>query len=1216
MTTLTFMLAAAAFLVALTGKAPLRDRIQRLERDNELILRRLEYLRARLPGEPEEDADETAAAPTPSREAVPEPAAPAEPERLPLPAYTFDRPVLEPPPTPPVPRGPRRKRDWERWVGTHLLAIGGAVFVLLGTVFFVALAISNGWLTPPRQVAAAEAGAILLGAAALRVRSAEDRARNILGQSLAGAAGGVATLGFVASARIYETPVMPTWLALIGTGLAGLFLVACAVRWRAQLTAALGITTTLAAPLLIGAPASLGTAAFVALALAVADTVVVWRRWPWLAQVGLWTTAPQLAIWFASYRSDFVNGSASAGEALGVAAAAALWWLLVAGPALALEVRGARRLAPVTLLLGASGAVTLIGLWGVAAPEHPHAFAARVMGATLVALHLGVAAVVRRRARHATLLLLALAGAVAALAATTAFGGTGQTVFWAIEWVALYALARRERDVQTLLASAAVGVAAVVRAVTVAPPTVLVVGGHSAASVLLVTVAVAGALLGCAMVDRRRDPGWWVLAGIIAALYAAQAVAVSLVTGTPGDWPVDQVAQMAGTGAMIGVAILTTVALRRVTPAFPRHGAAVALSAVIALKSAIFDVPLGFGTAADAVGIPLIAAGLLVLALVAGPPSRARKVPVNGLNGVSNLHYLLLSLESIGGPVAAGLLMGWGALTVVTPVVLAVGSDAPGWRMATAIASTLLVLSAAAVIERRGGARERWLGAIFAAGLYAAQAIAVTVVSPHAGSEPVDQAAQFAGTGAMLAVIGATTLALRLRVPQFPRAGLALIVTAPLCAKVALIDVTALGRTSTLAALATAAVVAGLLVTALIGGPGRSRGPGGRLASALGHVEQVTPAGPAAALAALVLALFIGPLALAYGSDRLLAAVPLWAGLFAALLLWAVWPGQGERVRAVSAAVLRAGRCRVPATLALAFAALLGFVAALTVTAPHAGVGPAVQRCQVAATIVLIAAWIAATALGRAGVIAPLAGREPALVGWLVALEAICVDMLAFEVKDPSLAPLAVAFVLAATYALRTSGGPVPRLGPGQVPAAAALVVGGVITGGLGALAFGSTNALAAIASLAAGATVLLVTARRIPDTLAWRDGTILAGLVALIWALSIGTVTAVTSNPGSGTIERGAQLALSLAWAVAGIALIAIGFLGRGPVASVVRRTGIPLIGLAVAKVLTYDTARMTTAQRAGLFIGIGVVMFIGAYLYTRLLKTIRPPGDAQPAG
>jgi uncharacterized membrane protein len=53
------------------------------------------------------------------------------------------------------------------------------------------------------------------------------------------------------------------------------------------------------------------------------------------------------------------------------------------------------------------------------------------------------------------------------------------------------------------------------------------------------------------------------------------------------------------------------------------------------------------------------------------------------------------------------------------------------------------------------------------------------------------------------------------------------------------------------------------------------------------------------------------------------------------------------------------------------------------------------------------------------------------------------------------------------------------------------------------------------------------------------------------------------------------------------------------------------PLIGLAVAKVLVYDTARLTTAQRAGLFIGIGVVMFIGAYLYTRLLESI---GDARP--
>ncbi len=1464
MTGFAFILACGALLLAWIAKAQVNE----LRRNEKLIMKRLEYLRVRLPAEPPETPVAAAAAAAAAAPAMPQPAptvpppvaatpppapvmAPPAPMRRPVtPAPVPLRSILEPglaatpprpepkpepkpeprrepvpvpamaataaappvppkappPPPPSRPKEPRRKRDWERWIGTHLLATAGAVFVLLGTSFFVAYGISRGWLTPEIQVALAEIGAVLLGAAALRIWHADDRAKNILGQSLAGAAGGVATLGFVAAARIYDEPVLTPTEALLGTGLAGLFMIGCAVRWRAQITAALGITTALAAPILVKAPANATTATFVVVALVVAGTVVVLRGWPWLAQIGLWVTVPQLYAWLDQYSFDFRQGLAPDGDAWRVALAVGGWWALVVAPSLILEARGGRRLPPVTLLFGASGAATLLGFHVVAATTDHYSFAARLMGAVLIVLHLCAAGLVWRRARLAALLLISLAGAIIALEAMTVFGPAGQTAFWAIEWVALYAIARHERDVQTLIASAGAAILTIGRALWVAPPSVLAYGGRLTEEVALVTIAVILALVGCLYIDRKRDPGWWALGALAAALYAAQAIAVTI--GTPHAGTVDQVAQMLGTGALIGVALITIAALHRLSPAFPRHGAALVLGGLIAVKAVFVDIPLDPGSTDVAYGVPLLAAGLFLVALLSGAAARAGAPAAGRPAGIRTLHGWLLPLDRHGGSVPALLLMAVGALTVAPPTVLATGSDAwtdtlivsaamlallassilverprpttawwlgtvaavayvaqaftitivgdpdhvtveqiaqyaatgvliavalatvlvtrrlsptlpahgaafvlaallagkalivdiplqtTGWDTTVAapliaagllvlavaagrrgtvaaepgkpgvlhallhhafaklapltlpapaaavivvamlliappvalaigttqlgqalvvLGSTLAVLAAAVVIDSRPRPREWWLAAIVPVAMYTAQTVAVTLVTPVAGSWPANQVAQFAGSGAMLGVVLVTVLALRVAAPAFPRHGVAFALGCLIALKVGLIDATSLGRTTTDAAVGTALLVYGLLIVAVAGGRGTvDRHPnGGVFGGVAATARRLSPAIPAVMLAAFVLAVFTGVTAFAVGSDRLTEALPLWLGLFCGLAMLAAWPGRGVRVAITDRAVLRAGRCVESATMGLVAATVLGFLVAMTVVAPHAGTYPVVQRCQVAGTIVLVLGWMAATALGRAGVIARFAGQEPAAIGWLVATEAIVVDVLAFGPHGTSLGPVAAAFLLAGVYGLWLRQPTVPVFGPAQVPAAAALALGGTIVGGWTAAAFGGTDVTRAVIALVAAGVLFLLTARRVSHVVVWRDGTIFAGLFSLVWALSIAVVTALSNTPGGDVAETSAQLGLSLAWATAGIVLIGIGFTGRGEVASVVRKSGIPLLGLAAAKILIWDTRNFSTIQRAMLFVGFGVLLFIGAYFYTRLLKNIQPAGD-----
>jgi hypothetical protein len=841
------------------------------------------------------------------------------------------------------------------------------------------------------------------------VHRRDDRARERLAQALAGAGGGVAVLGLVAGARLYDRAVLPVPLALIGTGLVAAYLVACAVRWRAQPTAALGIGTALLAAPLVGAPASLGTAAFVAVALAAAGTVVVACEWRWLGQLGLVATAPQLWSWLAPYRDSFADGTASTALALGVAVAIGAWWVLVAAPAVALERHGgARRAAPLSLLLGASAAATLVGLHATAFDVQRFGAGPRLVGLVLLALHLAAAAFLWRRpqGRPGALLVIAAGAVVAAILAASVVGGAGQAIAWAAEAVGLLWLGRRERDRQSLAAAAAIGFAAVLRVLLLVPPLDLAYGDAHAGRTILLAAVLPLALAAAARIDRRRAPfaAAWAGAAYLAALYGGAAVAVTLVAPTPGARVVDQVAQLAASGALVAVTGGAALAGRRLAARADVHAFGLAAGAAIAVKVLAVDVALARTADAAAAGLPLLVLGLLVVAAAA-----------------------------------------------------------------------------------RGGRMRR-------------------------------------GQPALAAVGGVA--------PALPALGLA---------------------------------VAGLLA-------------------------------------------YVGPLALASGTDRLAAAAGIGAAAVAALAGIAVAPVAERRALRWG---WREGRRGKTVVAALGLAALLGALACATLGASHAGSGPVEQRAQVLVSAWLAAVVVAALVARRHGFLPARLAAEPALPGLALAGKIVAVDALALGRSGRALwvdvAVLGLAAV--AAWQLDERRDRSPRLGVAAVPALAALAALGLGAGGL-APVDGTTSAWLCAVPLAAAAVGALLVARRVAAPRAWRAALVFGSLAAGAWTLAAVTVTVLTPDAGAGHVSRAAQVGLSLALAAYALGIVGVGLMWRGELATLVRRAGIPLLGAVAAKVLLYDTAHVTAAQRAGVFVGLGAAFLVGAFIYTRLLRLLAAPG------
>src|SRR5919201_358028 len=248
------------------------DRLDMLERRTEALAERLRKLEGQM-GEASPSVARTA----PARPRV---------ERVPV---ARPRPKV-PPPRPPE---PRREIAFEDLLGGRVLAWLGGIAVLVGIAFFFALAISHGWIGPTARTLIAGAGALVLLGAGIWLHDRKGGTDAALAAVSTAVAGLFATV--TVAAQVYH--LVPVVVGLLLAAAVGAVATTLAIRWEARGIAALGIGGCLLAPVLVGAPSSTGSMAFLLVAGAAASGVLLWQRWDWLAPGALAVSTPQWIAW-------------------------------------------------------------------------------------------------------------------------------------------------------------------------------------------------------------------------------------------------------------------------------------------------------------------------------------------------------------------------------------------------------------------------------------------------------------------------------------------------------------------------------------------------------------------------------------------------------------------------------------------------------------------------------------------------------------------------------------------------------------------------------------------------------------------------------------------------------------------------------------------------------------------------------------------------------
>jgi uncharacterized membrane protein len=447
----------------------------------------------------------------------PQPAAPA--------------PALPFPPRPAAPApaaAPKPQLDLEDLLGGRVLAWAGGVAVFLAAVFFLVMAVRNGWIDEPTRVVLAFVGSTILLLGGVWLYESK-------GQTDAAVAAVAAALAALYASDTTATNVYHLVSPTVGLVLAALVAVAgtvIAVRWSSQVVAAIGIVGALLAPPLVGAGTSASSLAFMAIALAGAVGVLIWRRWGWLAVTAYVVSAPQAAVWLYSERD----------RRLGVALlVAGLFWALYVVAALGYELRvptAALRLSSASLLF-MNAAATAFGGWRML-HDAGNGFGATtwVIGVAVAHVALGIGSLRGRISREIGVLLAAVGAALAAVGLALALDGPALVAGWAAEGVLLAWVASRTRDRRGYLGSAAFLALAAGHVLQFeAPPRALAYGLESlgAATVGLAIVAVALAAVSVLLAQDDRADEAAIVRGVAGAfaVYLGSVLVVDLAGSDP-----------------------------------------------------------------------------------------------------------------------------------------------------------------------------------------------------------------------------------------------------------------------------------------------------------------------------------------------------------------------------------------------------------------------------------------------------------------------------------------------------------------------------------------------------------------------------------------------------------------------------------------------------------------------------------------------------------
>ena len=510
------------------------DRLESVERE-------LAELRARV--ESLEGRPEVEERPQPERAArEPEQPSPQPPAPLPAPLY--------PPPAPSRPSRPAL--DLEDLLGGRVLAWVGGSAVLLGVVFFVAMAVANGWIDEPTRVVLA-----FLGSTALLVAGVYLYERR--GQTDAAVAAVAAALAALFASLVAATQLYDLVAPLLGLGIAALVgaaATAIAVRWRSPLVGALGIVGALLSPVLVDADTSGATLAFMAIALVSAVGVLLWQRWDWLAAAAFVVSVPQLVAWLEdTYRDEIAL-------ALPVLL---LFWALYVVAAIGYELRvptASLRASSALLLLANALFAAGAGWYMLDDTGRETAATAWVVALAVAHVGFGAAAFRSRISGEVAALLVAVGIGLSAVGLALALSGPALVAGWAAEAAVLAWAARRTGERRAHLGVAVFLVLAVAHVLVIEAPLEALLDGVDDLPRALVALAVlaAAAAFASTQYDGDRDD-WRLLLQALAAsalLYAGSVAIVDLLTrgepAEPGQTP--QVALSAfwsvvGLGALV-----------------------------------------------------------------------------------------------------------------------------------------------------------------------------------------------------------------------------------------------------------------------------------------------------------------------------------------------------------------------------------------------------------------------------------------------------------------------------------------------------------------------------------------------------------------------------------------------------------------------------------------------------------------------------------------
>ena len=164
--------------------------------------------------------------------------------------------------TPSAPRAMPSLRELEERFAGRALAWAGGLALVAAAIFFMSLAFSRGWINEPLRVLIglfAGCAALVGGGVFL------DRRNRPMGNVLAAVGLGVISVSLFAATRLYG--LIPPELGLLAALVTVIAAAALAIHFDAREVAAFGLVAALVAPLLVGAPPTALTLAFLAVTL-------------------------------------------------------------------------------------------------------------------------------------------------------------------------------------------------------------------------------------------------------------------------------------------------------------------------------------------------------------------------------------------------------------------------------------------------------------------------------------------------------------------------------------------------------------------------------------------------------------------------------------------------------------------------------------------------------------------------------------------------------------------------------------------------------------------------------------------------------------------------------------------------------------------------------------------------------------------------------------